>query len=95
MISFAGKWKKVSTTQCGEGYPDEIEFYERPRYLARKGPGQGFIWWDAGSYEVAGESEVRISTASDEQVSYRFSIAGELLNFVDRDGCEFQYRRSS
>ena len=92
-MSLTGKWRKVSTTECGGGYPDEIEFFARPRYLASKGPGQGFIWWDAGSYEVTGESEVRISIATDEQVSYRFSISADLLTFVDKDGCEFQYQR--
>jgi hypothetical protein len=92
-MSLAGKWKKTSTPKCAEGYPDAIEFFERPRYLAAKGPGQGFIWWDAGSYEVTGENQVKISIATDEQVSYRFSISGDLLTFVDKDGCEFQYRR--
>ena len=48
-MSLAGKWKMVSTTQCGNGYPDEIEFFARPRYLASKGPGQGFISIFAGS----------------------------------------------
>src|SRR5437867_10692767 len=83
VMSLAGKWKKTSTTKCADGYPDAIEFFERPRYLASKGPGQAFIWWDAGSYEVTGENEVKISIATDEQVSYRFSISGDLLTFVD------------
>src|SRR5213079_2938389 len=70
VMSLAGKWKKASTTKCAEGYPDGIEFFARPRYLASKGPDQGFIWWDAGSYEVTGGNEVKISIATDEQVSY-------------------------
>lgn len=87
-----GKWKKITTAKCTVGYPDEIEFFERPRVLAKNGPGQSFIWWDAGSYEVTGPTEVTISIATDEKVPYPFSIAGDILSFVDRDGCEFQYR---
>jgi hypothetical protein len=92
-MKLTGKWKKVSTEQCGEGYPDEIEFSEGPRYLGKKGPGQGFIWWDAGTYEVTGQNMVKISTATDEQVSYRFTTSGDVLTFVDNNGCEFRYRR--
>ena len=92
-MSLAGKWKKVSTAECDKAYPDEIEFLERPRYLAKKGPDQGFIWWDAGSYKVIGENEIKISDATDAQIQYRFSISGDLLTFVDPQGCEFQYRR--
>ena len=91
-MSLVGKWKKVSTAQCDKAYPNEIEFFERPRYLAKKGPGQGFIYWDAGGYEVVGKNEVKISTATDAQILYRFSLSGDLLTFVDSDGCEFQYR---
>lgn len=94
-MSLAGKWKKVSTAQCDKAYPDEIEFLERPRYLAKKGPDQGFIWWDAGSYNIIGENEVKISDATDAQIQYRFSISDDILTFVDPQGCEFQYRRLS
>jgi hypothetical protein len=94
MMSLAGKWKKVSKAECDKGYPDEIEFFERPRYLAKKGPGQGFIWWDAGMYEIVKENEVKISDAADALVAYRFSISGDLLTFVDSNGCEFKYRRA-
>ena len=94
-ISLVGKWKKVSTADCDASYPHEIEFFERPRYLARKGPGQGFIWWDAGTYEVVDENQVKISTATDEQVLYRFSLSGDVVTFVDKSGCEFRYQRAT
>ena len=92
-MSVSGKWQKVSMAQCDQQYPDEVEFFVRPRYLAKKGPGQGFIWWDAGTYEVVGEAQVKISTATDAQELYRFSISEDLLTFIDDKGCEFQYRR--
>jgi hypothetical protein len=92
-MPLAGKWKKVSSEPCDQSYPDEIEFSERPRYLAKKGPGQGFICWDAGDYEVLGKDQVKISTATDAQVLYKFTLSGDSLTFKDPDGCEFTYRR--
>jgi hypothetical protein len=94
-ISLVGKWKKISTADCDASYPHEIEFFERPRYLARKGPGQGFIWWDAGTYEVVDDNQIKISTATDEQVLYRFSLSGDVVTFVDKNGCEFRYQRAT
>ena len=94
-MGLVGKWTKLSTAQCDQVYPAEIEFFERPRYLGRKGPGQSFIWWDAGSYEVVSKDEIRISVATDEQTLYRFAISGDILTLIDDKGCEFQYRRST
>jgi hypothetical protein len=93
--SLTGKWRKLPTADCDAAYPDEIEFFARPRYLGKKGPRQGFITWDAGTYEVTGDNQVKISTATDEQVLYMFSIAGDVLTFVDKNGCEFRYQRAS
>jgi hypothetical protein len=95
IMSLAGKWKKVSSAPCDSRYPQEIEFYDRPRYLAKKGPGQGFIWWDAGDYEITGEGRVKLSVATDAQETYRFKLTGDLLTFTDDQGCQFQYRRVS
>ena len=92
-MTLAGKWKKASASKCDELYPDEIEFFERPRYLGTKGPKQRFIVWDVGGYKVTDGNHVQIQIASDEQVLYEFSITDDVLAFRDRDGCEFNYRR--
>ncbi len=91
-MTLRGTWQKISSEECDRQYPDEIEFREAT-YLARKGPGQGFIVWDAGGWQIAGPDEVKIEIATDEQVPYRFSVADDVVTFSDRDGCEFQYRR--
>lgn len=93
-MTLRGRWVKVSTSNCDRQYPNEIEFREAT-YLARKGPGQGFIIWDAGGYEIMAEDLVKIDIATDEQVPYSFSLAGDVVTFVDREGCEFSYRRAS
>lgn len=92
--SLVGKWRKASTAKCAESYPDEIEFFEAT-YLGKKGQsGQRFIVWDAGGYQVTQADRVKIDIATDEQVSYSFSVSGSVLRFVDPDGCEFEYRRA-
>lgn len=89
-----GKWKKITTTRCSEIYPDGLEFRERGIYGGRKGEeGREFTWWDAGEYQVLAKNQIKISTANDAEIVYEFSISGDILTFVDRDECEFQYRR--
>ena len=92
-MGLAGKWKKISAGECDKHYPAEIEFHEHPRFLAKKGPGQDFIQWDVGGYAVTGPGRVQIQIATDEQVPYEFSLSGNVLTFIDRDGCEFKYQR--
>ena len=94
-MKLEGKWKKVTTEPCAEKYPDEIEFYDRPRFLAKKGPAQRFIWWDVGNYEAVGEGQVKIGTATGEIVTYEARLDGNLLTFVDDAKCEFTYKRES
>lgn len=91
-MSLLGTWRKISSAECDRQYPDEIEFREAT-FLARKGPEQGFIVWDAGGWALSGEDEVMIEIATDEQVRYALSIDGDVATFTDREGCEFRYRR--
>ncbi len=92
-VQLVGTWRKASDSECARAYPDEIQFFEH-RYLARRGPGQSFVRWDIGGYEVTGPGDVRLGTATDERIGYRFSVAGDDLTFVDDDGCEFTYQRA-
>ena len=93
--SLVGSWEKQEGSPCAAAYPDQIEFLERPRFSATRGPEQRFIWWDVGRYEVVAKNQIRIQTASDEFVQYGFSISGKALTFVDPNGCEFRYRRAT
>jgi hypothetical protein len=83
----------VQSGDCDRKYPDEIEFREAT-FLARKGPDQGFVIWDAGGYQVVGPESVKIEIATDEQVVYPFTLADDVITFVDPDGCAFRYRRA-
>jgi hypothetical protein len=90
-MSLVGRWRKVTEDDCARRYPDEIEFRET-RFLAQKGPDQGFVIWDAGGYRVLGETEIQIQNATDEQVRYAFTLEDGTVTFVD-DGCRFTYQR--
>jgi hypothetical protein len=87
-----GVWRKTTSDACAQAYPDEIEFFEH-RFLGRKGPGQGFVRWDVGGYEVSRPGEVLLATATDERVAYGFSLKGDELMFVDPEGCRVTYAR--
>jgi hypothetical protein len=89
-----GVWRKTTTDACAQAYPDEIEFFEH-RFLARKGPGQEFLRWDVGGYQVTGVEEIRMSTASDERVVYGFGVEAGELWFRDPDGCRVAYARAT
>jgi hypothetical protein len=91
-MSLVGRWRKMSDDDCADRYPDEIEFGET-RFLARKGPEQGFIIWDVGGYRLLGENEVLLQIATDEQVSYALKLDDSTVTFIDDEGCRFAYRR--
>ena len=87
-----GRWRRTTAEPCAVRYPAAIDFREAT-YPARKGPDQGFVLWDAGTYDVSGLGRVTISTASDELVGYRYTRDDNTLTFVDPDGCAFSYER--
>lgn len=89
-----GRWERASRDECATRYPVTLEFREST-YLGAKGPGQGFILWDAGQYDVLDDGRIRIQTASDELVEYRYQLSSQTLTFRDATDCEVQYRRSS
>ncbi|MGR9108335.1 MAG: hypothetical protein ACU843_15550 [Gammaproteobacteria bacterium] len=93
MTRLAGKWIRVYSGECGQYYPAEIVFHEGSWFVAKKGRNQKFILWDAGTYAISGLREVKIQIATDEQVSYEFSLSGDVLTFVDSEGCKFTYHR--
>ena len=91
-MSLVGRWRKLDGDECARRYPAEIDFGEN-RFLAQKGPGQGFVIWDVGGYQVLGENEVQIQNATDEHVGYSYTLEGDTLTFVDDSGCTFSYLR--
>ena len=90
--SVVGRWAKARQDGCQQQYPDVIEFFEGT-YLGTKGPGQGFLVWDAGIYKRLTPDRIRIQIATDELVTYQCSVTADLLTVLDPDGCCLEYRR--
>jgi hypothetical protein len=89
-----GKWIKIKLSFCGEKYPDELNFLKNGIYSGSKGENKKeFTIWDAGSYEIISDNRIKISTANDKEIIYHFSTHNNLLNFVDEENCEIQYKR--
>lgn len=90
-MSIVGRWRTVTDDPCGGRYPDVLEFRDRGVYTGQS--QSGFTLWDAGSYEPAQDGSIRISTANDAMIPYRYTLSGDALTFRDPEGCEFAYRR--
>jgi outer membrane lipoprotein-sorting protein len=82
----------VSTDECAERYPAEVTFVAAT-YRGARGDDQGMIWWDAGTYRLADEQTLVLSTATDELVEYPVEVTPERFTFTDPDGCEVVYER--
>lgn len=89
-----GEWRKLTASSCGELYPDQLIFQENGIYFGRRDPAGTFTTWDAGKYELVGPEQVRLSTANDAILSYRYSLVGDLLTFEDGQKCVFRYQRT-
>lgn len=90
-----GEWLKVTACSCGELYPDHLIFQDNGIYLGRRDPPGTFTIWDAGKYELMGPEQVRISTANDAILGYRYSLNGDVLSFEDEQNCVFRYQRTN
>lgn len=91
--TLAGKWEKLSTEPCSRKYPARIEFQDRRLYAGTADTPGEFTWWDAGTWELSGEGQVKLSTATDAVIAYKYSISANVVTFTDPDGCEFKYRK--
>ncbi|MGQ0541657.1 MAG: hypothetical protein ACT4O9_07395 [Blastocatellia bacterium] len=88
-----GNWEKITDSECSRKYPDNIMFQENKLYFTQSDPGK-FTYWDVGTYEITPAKNVKLSTANDAVIAYKFTISKNILTFVDPDGCEFKYRRA-
>jgi len=95
-LPLLGAWEKVSKAKCDEIYPERLEFSDRGLYVGKEGPSSQYHpVLDAGRYVVIDPGHLRMSTSNDAEVTYEMSLSRDVLTFKDKDGCEFQYRRSS
>ncbi|MGI9499324.1 MAG: hypothetical protein ACR2P3_04765 [Geminicoccaceae bacterium] len=90
-----GEWQKSAHPPCAALYPDHISFKQNSIYEGRADVPGAFALWDAGSYELAGNDELKISTATDAIKSYRFALVDDVMSLMDESNCSFAYQRIS
>lgn len=90
--SLEGRWRKLTTDAALDEYPAEITF-AADTYLARRGPEQKMIWWDAGIYRVQEPASLVLSTATDEMVTYAMQRKGNRLMIEIPDLGTVRYER--
>ena len=89
-----GRWRRVPGPGGSVPYPDEITFAPNGLYRGVRGAnGAEFTIWDVGRSEVLAADRIRISTANDEEIEYRFELAGDELRFPAAEGSPVAFRR--
>ncbi|MGF1467095.1 MAG: hypothetical protein ACFCGT_13290 [Sandaracinaceae bacterium] len=94
--AFTGRWTRIPGSACGETYPDLIAFEAHGTYRGHRDPAGTFTLWDAGTFEILGATRARLTTATDMEVTYEYDLSadGDVLTFVDAEGCRWSYRRA-
>ena len=93
-----GRWKRADP-DADDSFPAGIEFREGT-YLAKKGEGQRFIQWDAGTYELSAQPDtprqglLTLSTATDSLETYPVSVTPDSFEVVVRDGRRLTFNRT-
>ncbi|HEX8294287.1 MAG TPA: hypothetical protein VF570_21205 [Pyrinomonadaceae bacterium] len=93
---FLGTWEKVTRNECGEKYPEQLQFTERGLYYGKSeetAESRYHTVWDVGRFEPKDSRHVKLSTSNDAEIVYGFSASPDTLIFKDPDGCELTYRR--
>ena len=89
-----GRWRRVTASSSSVPYPDEISFAPNGLYHGTRGEdGRDFTVWDVGRTDILSDHEIRISTANDKEIVYRFHLAADDLTITDAESAELTYRR--
>lgn len=90
---FIGTWRKEPGAACASTYPDTLDIRANDLYFGRNDTPGTFAVWDSGTFEVLDAEQVRVSTANDARILYRYRFQAGALEFRDESGCQFRYRR--
>lgn len=89
----AGRWRRVSDSDCARAYPAGLVIGPGSRYRAVGGGDQGLPVWDVGTARMPDGRTLTMSTSSDELVSYRLEATADRFTVTTPDGCTLTYER--
>jgi hypothetical protein len=94
-MDVAGRWRKVSRSDCSALYPELLELEPGGRYTGwNEAPSAYHPLWDRGGWEATGPDRLRISLANDAVHEYAVERDGDALVFDDGDGCRIEYTQA-
>lgn len=88
-----GTWTKADSPPCAGLYPSVLSFQANGLYRGQPTPPGEFTTWDVGTWKLAEQGRMALSTANDAVMTYDYTLSGGTLAFSDADGCRFTYRR--
>jgi hypothetical protein len=93
--SLLGVWQRTDKSECGPTYPSKIMFGDNGIYKSLEQPEGAFYQWDVGTYEMKGNTRVKISCANDSIISYRirFSKDGNEFTITIDNTCQLKYMK--
>ncbi len=94
--SLAGRWKRQGARSSRSGdaaYPDVLEFKPNNLYTGTPASPGDYVVWDVGRYQVEDADRVKLSTANDAEISYKFKLTGDDLTVEDGQGVQLHYKR--
>jgi hypothetical protein len=94
-MEVAGRWRKVSRSDCSAPYPELLELEPGGRYTGwNEAPSAYHPLWDRGGWEPTGPDRLKISLANDAVREYGVERVGDALVFDDGDGCLIEYTQA-
>lgn len=88
-----GEWHRITQSACSARYPAVIRFEAKGLFRAEPDQPGAFSVWDVGRYSFDAPAQLRLSTANDAEVVYRFTGDARHFSVIAPDGCELAFER--
>jgi hypothetical protein len=89
-----GSWQRSGSEPCAARYAASLRIDANGLYFGQPEQAGEFTWWDAGTWRVNTAGELSLSVANDEVITYRYTLADDVLKITDLQECTAVYRRS-
>ena len=91
--NITGFWQKVFADDCGQEYPNTLEFNEKGLFFTHKTENDPYTVWDVGTYSIESDAKISLSTSNDAVISYRYAVSGDHITFEVNPDCKITYKK--